>query len=103
MKEIPTPLTDKLHKHLVKLSEDQRTWIKGKDYVDMREHARQLERDRHELIEALQALRSRMKELQLDLDGVFTFYAAHNCKWPKDKNWSMEAANADALLERMFP
>ena len=53
MKEIPTPLTDKLHKHLVKLSEDQRTWIKGKDYVDMREHARQLERDRHELIGAL--------------------------------------------------
>ena len=39
-----TPLTDELHRSLVKASEDSRTWIAGRDYVDMRKHAEKCER-----------------------------------------------------------
>lgn len=37
-----TPLTDALHRHLVKISEGP-NWIAGKDYVTMRKHAEELE------------------------------------------------------------
>ena len=54
-KQIPTPLTDALHRKLVALSESS-SWIAGKDYVDMAAHSRQLERDRAELLDALETL-----------------------------------------------
>ena len=96
MKEIPTPLTDKLHKHLVKLSEDQRTWIKGKDYVAVREHARQLERDRHELKEALELLKRVMDE------SVKVGCTDHLDCWD-DCPWYDAQDKTSALLERMKP
>lgn len=39
-----TPRTDALHKKLVKISEGP-DWIAGKDYVDMADFARELERE----------------------------------------------------------
>src|SRR5690242_9002238 len=43
MRESETPRTDLLHRQLVKRSENLLTWVPGKDYVDMRAHAEQLE------------------------------------------------------------
>ena len=52
-----TPETDGLHVALVQLSEQPEKWIAGKDYIDMREHARRLERQRDEAVALLRGLK----------------------------------------------
>lgn len=94
----PTPLTDAVWDDYVGGMAAAGIRV---DEDDMLRHARQLERDRAELIEGLRALRTKMIALQLDLQGVFTFYAAHGMQWPSDNNWKSEADAADALLARL--
>ena len=56
------PETDRLHKALVTLSE-QDNWIAGKDYVDMRKHAGELESERDRLSADNKLLREALEQI----------------------------------------
>ena len=71
-----TPLTDALHVALVKASEDQRTWIAGKDYVTMHDHARALESDHRAMREALLKAADTLRDIKVTFDLLGKQHAA---------------------------